>query len=236
MASEKMSSKNKDIISDDNYLNFINMLSHDFAAPVRHVLEFSNLLAQSAKGKLEGDELTYLAFTQDAAQKINAMHAVLKDYSDMSAQQLNLSETSMTDLVEALSEQLKQTYENIDMVIDELPVISVDPKMMRRAFGYILNNAALYHSPKTSAHIHIRYEREGNLHVFEIIDNGIGIPPAKRDYVFTLFRRLHAEDAYGGGLGAGLSLAQKIIECHGGRININDNLSGGTIVTIGLPA
>lgn len=236
MVDEKMSSKNKDIISDDNYLSFINMLSHDFAAPVRHVLEFSNLLAQSAKGKLDGDELTYLAFIQDAAQKINAMHAVLKDYSEISVQQLKPTESSMMDMVEELAEQLKQTYENVDITIDELPVISVDQKMMQRAFGYILNNAALYHSLNSSAYIHVKYRREKDFHIFEIIDNGIGIPADKKEYVFTLFRRLHGENAYGAGLGAGLSLAQRIIECHGGRIALSDNPSGGTNVIINLPA
>ncbi len=63
---------------------------------------------------------------------------------------------------------------------------------------------------------------------FFIADNGIGIPERMRPEVFTIFRRLHAADAYGGGSGAGLTIARKIVETHGGRIWIDPAYQGGT--------
>ena len=59
-------------------------------------------------------------------------------------------------------------------------------------------------------------------------DNGIGIPEKHRDKVFQIFKRLHARDAYGGGTGAGLCIAQKIVERHGGRIRLDSKPGEGT--------
>jgi len=67
-----------------------------------------------------------------------------------------------------------------------------------------------------------------NRPVLYVKDNGIGIPEQYRDAVFRIFRRLHARDEYGGGVGAGLTIVKKIIERHGGRIWIESEVGVGT--------
>lgn len=54
--------------------------------------------------------------------------------------------------------------------------------------------------------------------VFYVRDNGIGIAPEHQQDIFQLFRRLHGRDDFGGGSGAGLALAKRIVGCHQGRI------------------
>ncbi|MEB3356836.1 MAG: ATP-binding protein [Synechococcales bacterium] len=54
--------------------------------------------------------------------------------------------------------------------------------------------------------------------IFYVRDNGIGIAEEHLDKVFQIFRRLHGRDAFGGGTGAGLTIARKIAERHDGRI------------------
>jgi chemotaxis family two-component system sensor kinase Cph1 len=49
-------------------------------------------------------------------------------------------------------------------------------------------------------------------------DNGIGIAPEHREVIFDIFRRLHPRGAYGGGAGAGLTIARRIAERHGGAL------------------
>jgi signal transduction histidine kinase len=66
--------------------------------------------------------------------------------------------------------------------------------------------------------------------VVYVADNGIGIAPEDREEVFRIFRRLHARNAYGGGSGAGLTIARRIVQRHGGRMWIEDGIDGGARV------
>jgi signal transduction histidine kinase len=49
-------------------------------------------------------------------------------------------------------------------------------------------------------------------------DPGIGIPERYDEAIFELFRRLHPERAYGGGTGAGLPIARRLVRLHGGEL------------------
>jgi signal transduction histidine kinase len=53
--------------------------------------------------------------------------------------------------------------------------------------------------------------------VLFVRDNGIGISAAHQPVVFELFRRLHGRDAFGGGIGAGLTIVKRLLQRHGGE-------------------
>jgi signal transduction histidine kinase len=69
----------------------------------------------------------------------------------------------------------------------------------------------------------------------EIARRRIGIPAAARDTVFAPFHRLGTEHAYGG-TGLGLAICQRIVDRHGGRIEVTENAGGGSRFAFTLPA
>jgi light-regulated signal transduction histidine kinase (bacteriophytochrome) len=64
--------------------------------------------------------------------------------------------------------------------------------------------------------------------VFHVRDNGIGIAPEHHEKVFTIFKRLHKRDDFGGGTGAGLTIVQRIVERHNGKVWLESEPGVGT--------
>jgi CheY-like chemotaxis protein len=100
----------------------------------------------------------------------------------------------------------------------------------------VLNNAAKFTDP--GGHITVSVRRELRDAVLRVMDTGVGISPEGLATVFELFtqgqRRL---DRASGGLGIGLSLVRRLVEMHGGQVEVeSEGLGCGTSVTIRLPA
>lgn len=112
--------------------------------------------------------------------------------------------------------------------------VKADEHRIRQAVLILLDNAMKY-SPSTDE-IEVEVRREGASIVAEVSDRGIGIPPDKRDRIFDVFYRAHADTPNDfGGLGVGLYLARQIIQRHGGEIGYTPRQPGSTF-WIKLPA
>jgi signal transduction histidine kinase len=94
-------------------------------------------------------------------------------------------------------------------------------------------NAIKYRREGSSPHIRVTSEDGGSLLRVNVADNGIGIPDEYADKVFVIFQRLHGRDEYEG-TGIGLALCKKIVEFHGGTIELRPSSLGGACVSFTL--
>ncbi|MEY4209276.1 MAG: hypothetical protein RLZZ20_2428, partial [Pseudomonadota bacterium] len=94
---------------------------------------------------------------------------------------------------------------------------------------------ALKYNDKSPKQVEIGY-LDNQPYTFYIKDNGIGIKPQHQSEIFTIFRRLHGRNDFGGGTGAGLTITRKHIERQGGQIWLESTLEKGTTFFFTLAA
>lgn len=112
--------------------------------------------------------------------------------------------------------------------------IEADSDKLRQLLGIVLDNALKYTSPGDA--IEVRTQATGSKCAISVSDTGCGIEPEDRERVFERFYRADkARSRETGGHGLGLSLAQGIVEAHGGTIELTANEPHGTVVAITLP-
>jgi light-regulated signal transduction histidine kinase (bacteriophytochrome) len=108
-----------------------------------------------------------------------------------------------------------------------LPIVTGNALRIREVFQNLIVNAAKYNDKKEKL-VEVGWEVKEATPVFYVRDNGIGIPQQHRENIFRIFKRLHEQNKFGGGTGAGLTIAKKIVERHGGRIWVESSVGVGT--------
>lgn len=106
-----------------------------------------------------------------------------------------------------------------------------DPSRIGQVVSNLLANAIKFGAGRP---IEIRIERTGAAARLRVIDQGIGIDPARRAHVFERFERAVPSANYGG-LGLGLYIARSIVLAHGGTITVDSELGAGSTFTVTLP-
>jgi two-component system sensor histidine kinase CpxA len=111
--------------------------------------------------------------------------------------------------------------------------LPMDAELMRRAIENVVRNAIRFSPKGTEVEVSTEHERD-RLHI-RVRDYGPGVPPEMLDRLFVPFFRVDtSRNASGGGVGLGLSIAQRAVRLHGGEIRAL-NASPGLEVTIDLP-
>ncbi len=117
---------------------------------------------------------------------------------------------------------------------ENLPVISFDPSRMRQVLGNLIDNAIRYTKPGGKIVLGARAE-SGSMTIW-VKDDGEGIPPADLPHVFDRFYRADpARSRSSSGSGLGLSISRRLVEMHGGSIEVTSDPGHGATFTIRLP-
>jgi len=124
------------------------------------------------------------------------------------------------------------------VVVDERDaglVIDGDDARLVQVLGNLINNAAKYSD--AGAEIHVRLERDDNAAIVVVRDDGIGIAPDMLPHIFELFTQADAARVYApGGMGIGLSLAERLVSLHSGTIVAeSEGVGRGSSFTLRLP-
>jgi len=175
---------------------------------------------------LEGDSDENKAARSD----ITDMENMLDGYLDF-ARDLSEEDRQMTDLAELLKDIIDKDGKNITLSIADNLSINVRKTAIKRALSNLINNAVDY-----GKNIEIHGQSQAEFILLTIDDDGPGIPPSRRLDALKPFVRLDpARNQNTNGVGLGLSIANDIIQAHGGTLTLEDSPFGGLRCAVVLP-
>lgn len=198
--------------------------------PLRGIQNFSQLLSQQGDSPISADEQrTWLNVIIKLSGRLHSQIDALLQYSRASQQPLQISQINLNQLLvtvqENLASRIAQSHAQIT-IPRPLPNLYCDALGIRTVFENLISNAIKYND-QSEKRIEIGFTDTVPL-TFYVRDNGIGIQDGHQQLIFTIFRRLHGRDSYGGGTGAGLTITQKQISRQGGRIWLESVVGQGT--------
>lgn len=210
--------------------------SHDLQEPIRTVLSYAQWLAECSAGSLGEREGQMLDIIQQQAARLHRLIGALQQYIQVAESgESNWSAVNCNAAVEMAVSNLRGMIEESGASIECSPLPSVKGTeiMLVQLFQNLISNGIKYRSLE-APRISIFAERSGEKLIFSVRDNGVGMDPKYRDYVFGVFKRLQAGQHAGTGMG--LAICKAVIERLGGRIWIEDVEEPGALFRFSLPA
>ena len=223
----------------DNQLAFLAGVSHDLRNPL-NALNMS-VAVLSKDGPLPSeDQIRRMA--EITKHQIHFLSRMVDDLHD--AQQieaggltLRLEICDVRAVMREVYELFRQTSADHRPILDvpaEPVMLRCDPVRLRQVLNNLVSNAIKYSPGGGSVRLVLR--RAGEQVVVEVSDSGVGIPEEERAYIFEPFRRSRSTKQEIPGTGLGLHVSQRIIQAHGGTIEVESEVGKGSTFRVQLPA
>jgi signal transduction histidine kinase len=213
---------------------YAKVAAHDLREPLMAIRLFVEQLAAGLeRGRDERNERLV-----DLLRRTNARARLLVDGIMEYARHgtaIEFEEVDMAVLVADVLDSLSAALMDADASVDvaELPTIHGNSAQLSRVLQNLIANSLKFRSD-ARPRVTIGAAQGDGVWLFNVDDNGIGIPPELGDDAFAMFKRAHGDDYEGCGIG--LAVCRKIVEAHGGAIVAAPAPGGGTSVRFSLPS
>lgn len=215
---------------------FVAMTSHEFRTPLATILSSAELLKYYGERLPKVETLGILKTIEEGVQRMTLMldRVLLLGKADAHMLEFQPAEIDLMALCKALLDEARSQHASSGCewtveCVDLPPKGQFDAKLLRHIFGNLLSNAAKY-SPRGST-VLFRISGLGGRVVFEVADQGIGIPTEEIPYLFQSFHRAsNVGDIQGTGLG--LAIVKNSVDLHGGTIEVSSTAGLGTRFTV----
>ncbi|MFQ4144151.1 ATP-binding protein [Chlorogloeopsis sp. ULAP02] len=209
---------------------FAYIASHDLKEPLRGIHNYSNFLIEDYGEILNEEGKAKLKTLIRLTQRMEDLIDSLLRFSRLGRVDLMLQQIDLNFVLQRILDLLSARIEETGAVINiprPLPVVYCDHIQLGEVFSNLITNAIKYND-KAEKLVEIGYMEASETITFYVKDNGIGIREKHFEAIFRIFKRLHSPNKYGGGTGAGLTIAKKIVERHGGKIWVESTYGKGS--------
>jgi two-component system sensor histidine kinase MprB len=173
----------------------------------------------------------------DLGAQVAELSTLAAELTDLASGDVNHESTDVLDLADvvvAAATRARSRVPDIEIALDVTSVwVSGRPAGLQRAVLNLIDNAGKW-SPADQP-VQVRLLAEGASAVLEVDDAGPGIDAADVPRVFDRFYRADSARALPGS-GLGLSIVQRVVDAHGGRVTVARSARGGALLRVSLPA
>ena len=210
-------------------------VSHDLRTPLASLQGYLDTLLMKAGEADEAERERYLRIAVTQAERLGRLVDELFELSKLEAGIVEpvFESFPIDELVSdnVLRHRVRATEQKVELearVEARTPFVKADIGMIERVLDNLIANA-LQHTGE-GGRVEVRLRPKGGEVEVEVADTGDGIPADLLPHIFDRFVR-KAE----GGAGLGLAIAQKVLELHGGRIEVDSELGVGSAFRFRLP-
>lgn len=203
---------------------FISMASHQLRTPLTSIKGYLSMVLEGDTGKITADQQHLL---QEAFSSSERMVHLIHDFLNVSRLQngkfmLEQHPYDLVSLVQSETNSLQRSAESRGLKLAcktslKGLTLMIDETKFRQVVMNFIDNALYYSRPKGT--ITVKIDKVGDNVEVRVVDNGIGVPKAEQEHLFTkFFRAANARKQRPDGTGVGIFLAKKVVNEHGGTI------------------
>jgi two-component system, OmpR family, phosphate regulon sensor histidine kinase PhoR len=217
---------------------FISDVSHEIQSPLTSIRGFAKALQSDDLSA--ADRQHYLDIIESESSRLSKLTENLLKLASLESKQVKFEpkpyrlDRQIRSLILACEPQWTDKSIEMDVSLEEIEAIA-DEDLLSQVWMNLISNSIKFTPGR--GHIYVELCRQAGGIEFKISDNGIGIPEVDQARIFERFykadkSRTHSTNS---GSGLGLSIAQKIVEIHQGKIAVESKVGIGTTFTVSLP-
>lgn len=210
--------------------SFSYTISHDLGTPLTVMKLNAQMLLKSLTDGSEKSKSKINSIIEEIDNMAEMMHDVLQ-LSRAKHSEIELESLETRRIIEKISENSKITFDSpkSEIIIKDCPDVLADKTMLHQVFLNIINNAIKYSSQQENPKVEIEGTIDGDMVVYKISDNGIGIPEENKHKMFKIFNRMDNAKKFKGN-GVGLSIVHRIMRRIEGNVDYESNKEGTSFI------
>jgi signal transduction histidine kinase len=216
---------------------FLSALSHELRTPLNAILGFTDVLLSEVDGPLTEEARDNLTIVRQSGQHLRSLIDDILDLSALESGELRLSrrDVDVYAIAEDVVRELRVTAESkaLTMRLSGVEAFAfADPRRVRQVLSNLASNAIKFTS---SGSVNVEVTPNGDWVRVSVRDTGPGIAMDEHESIFEEYRQSGDVSAQRAGTGLGLAITRRLVEAHGGKVELESHLGVGSTFTITFP-
>lgn len=236
-AEEALQHRTKELSAANHDLeSFSYSVSHDLRNPLHTIGAFAGILAEEYAEGLDGEGREYLRRIDEGVGKMQRIIDDMLSLSRIGRQQVKRENVNLSAIVCDFLQELKSTNPDrqVDCIVQQNVQAYADPRLMHPALENLLRNSWKFTAKQETGRIEFGTTAREDQTTYFVRDNGVGFDMQYAQKIFEPFKSGHSDREFGG-TGVGLSIVQRVIDRHGGKIWAESEPDRGSTFYFTLP-